>query len=695
MRKSYLFTACTLCLVLLFAAASMAVERPVKIQPGDELLPVLLTNPTGPRNPARDQEDDFWTFRFRVSTDGGENWSDLHGAGDTGMWEVDVMGDTVSVVIGWTTGMGTVVDLDNNIHFVAVLNGFNPDINPLARENGVYDVMVSPDGENSTFTPIVVEDELSNFVYADCGIDADGNLYAIWHRQVLDEEGAPVEGEIWAARTTEGEWGDGIPVVDELDIGDNYPHMTPTVGDYFYVLYQIPNAETGLYDQYIARVPASLEGDVIISEAVASSGSDVSYYVSDVNPIDQDVDAGFVYFCIRSEDLGGITVGNSDNMGESWTVETVAGAQRYPSIGLDKANAIPWLFSNFAVSAPHWNWIAHDDIGYNGGDWVGPDTLTEIAPGEVLYVHLGVWTSEGRFISGCNIWNYPTPTITPSRFITRYSDDGGDNWSDPLQTFSIWDDVIEGHYITGVNIVAGHNNYVFTALAGRYGVTDVIPPVCITVSVSSFMLDEPKVVEVEMTDGSGIDFEGDGAMFNWIKVAEGYDWVCVNQDSMDTDPLGSGTYWFHLPDSAADGDGNMQPLAPGDTVLFYADAYDNNGNYGAEHDGEYSNVWIVNESITEVPGDAEELPLNFELGSNYPNPFNNSTVIPFSLERAMDVRIAVYDLSGRLVATLFEGRAEAGHNEVAWMGEGATSGIYFYTFEAAGSRIINKMTLLR
>ncbi len=78
--------------------------------------------------PRRDQDDEFWTFRFKVSDDGGENWSDIHGTGDTGMWEINGR-DTTSVYSSISEDFGAVVDGDNNLHFIAVLNRFS-DYNP-------------------------------------------------------------------------------------------------------------------------------------------------------------------------------------------------------------------------------------------------------------------------------------------------------------------------------------------------------------------------------------------------------------------------------------------------------------------------------------------------------------------------------------------------------------------------------------
>lgn len=678
--------------ILLLASITMAAGVPLTKALDNEPVIANPKNLNNVHNPTRDQEDAYWTYRFRVSDDGGASWGDeIFNTGDTGMWEIDG-DDTMSVVIEWTIGMGVVADLDNNVHFIAVMNRFNPDYNPLDRVNGVYDASADVNGNNGSFALIAEQGDGAKFTYADGGVDANGNLFAIWEVRILDEEGSAISAEIWAARTTDGNWGEAMQIVTVLDPGDHYPHMTPTVGEFFYVIYQIPNAETELYDQYIARVPASFEGAVVISEAVAASGSDVSYYVSDVSPIDQDVDAGYVYFCIRSSEIpnpAGVIVGNSSNNGDDWTIETVAGNQRYPSVGLDRVNQMPYIFSNFGVTFPHYSWIAHDDLGYNGGDWLGPDTVSSLDE-ELLYVHMGAWTSEGRLVSGCNVWNW-TPVITPSRFITRYWDEDAEDWSDPVQSFSIWEDGIEGHYITGVNLVAGQNNHLFTCLAGRYGETDIVAPdIAEWINISSYMIGEDWIVDTYISDDQKVNYTD----INWTRYNPGNDdWdPAVHQafaesyDAEIRDPeTMSGVYYYQMPSDEMFG----EALAEGDSVWFWIYADDEvNAAEGPMY------LLIANVSAESVIG-SELQPTEFGLGQNYPNPFNDETIIPFTLGHATDVSLSIYDINGRLVENLYTGFATTGSHTIAWRGNNVSTGVYFYILEAAGNRYISKLTLLR
>ena len=89
--------------------------------------------------------------------------------------------------------------------------------------------------------------------------------------------------------------------------------------------------------------------------------------------------------------------------------------------------------------------------------------------------------------------------------------------------------------------------------------------------------------------------------------------------------------------------------------------------------------------------------MTFRLLSNYPNPFNPATWIPYQLAQASDVTISIYSVSGQLVRTLDLGHKEAGSHTskdkaVYWdgrneRGEDLASGVYFYVMRAGDFRV--------
>ena len=97
---------------------------------------------------------------------------------------------------------------------------------------------------------------------------------------------------------------------------------------------------------------------------------------------------------------------------------------------------------------------------------------------------------------------------------------------------------------------------------------------------------------------------------------------------------------------------------------------------------------------------ADALPGEFALHQNYPNPFNPSTTLSFDLPRAADIRVVVYDLLGREVVRLVEGREEAGYRQVVWngrdrRGRALPSGMYIVRMMAPGYSRSIKMLLLK
>ncbi|MBP7461731.1 MAG: T9SS type A sorting domain-containing protein, partial [Candidatus Delongbacteria bacterium] len=83
------------------------------------------------------------------------------------------------------------------------------------------------------------------------------------------------------------------------------------------------------------------------------------------------------------------------------------------------------------------------------------------------------------------------------------------------------------------------------------------------------------------------------------------------------------------------------------------------------------------------------------LQQNYPNPFNPSTTIRFSLPKADQVKLVIYDALGRKVETLRDEMMEAGQHEIVFTADNYPSGIYFYTLQAGSKTESKKMLLLK
>ncbi|MFB6342948.1 T9SS type A sorting domain-containing protein [Saccharicrinis sp. FJH62] len=81
------------------------------------------------------------------------------------------------------------------------------------------------------------------------------------------------------------------------------------------------------------------------------------------------------------------------------------------------------------------------------------------------------------------------------------------------------------------------------------------------------------------------------------------------------------------------------------------------------------------------------------LKQNYPNPFRESTTIPFQLENGNDVKIEVLDLSGKNIKTLTEAYYPAGDHKVIFKNDGLKSGIYFYRIRSGDRSESRLMTV--
>ncbi|NNE69777.1 MAG: T9SS type A sorting domain-containing protein, partial [Rhodothermales bacterium] len=92
---------------------------------------------------------------------------------------------------------------------------------------------------------------------------------------------------------------------------------------------------------------------------------------------------------------------------------------------------------------------------------------------------------------------------------------------------------------------------------------------------------------------------------------------------------------------------------------------------------------------------AEDLPIEFDLSPNYPNPFNPATTIEFAIPEAIDVRLEVFDVLGRRVQTLVNGQMDAGYHSVQFNAERLASGLYLYRIEAGTFSKVHTMVLMK
>jgi len=98
--------------------------------------------------------------------------------------------------------------------------------------------------------------------------------------------------------------------------------------------------------------------------------------------------------------------------------------------------------------------------------------------------------------------------------------------------------------------------------------------------------------------------------------------------------------------------------------------------------------------LTAVKNDSKPV-RNFELKQNFPNPFNPSTNISYTVPQRSHVSLKVYNITGKEIATLVNSEKEPGNYNINFNGSKLSSGIYFYEITAGSYSSVRKMILLK
>ena len=129
------------------------------------------------------------------------------------------------------------------------------------------------------------------------------------------------------------------------------------------------------------------------------------------------------------------------------------------------------------------------------------------------------------------------------------------------------------------------------------------------------------------------------------------------------------------------------------SVALILDAWGNNGVPYINIDGTVT----INEVLSSYE-DSNNMPDFFSLDRVYPNPFNPTTTISFSVpyRSTEPLSINVFDMSGKLITTLVDGEIfDGGRHKVNWKAKTMATGIYFIEFEAGPARQVKKATLIK
>jgi hypothetical protein len=98
---------------------------------------------------------------------------------------------------------------------------------------------------------------------------------------------------------------------------------------------------------------------------------------------------------------------------------------------------------------------------------------------------------------------------------------------------------------------------------------------------------------------------------------------------------------------------------------------------------------------SQVRPPSQHIEAGFQLGENYPNPFNSTTFFEYTLPKESRVTVQIFDVCGRLVETLFTGFQGQGQYRLMWHAFAEPSGLYFYQVQAQGIVLRKKCLLIK
>jgi len=115
----------------------------------------------------------------------------------------------------------------------------------------------------------------------------------------------------------------------------------------------------------------------------------------------------------------------------------------------------------------------------------------------------------------------------------------------------------------------------------------------------------------------------------------------------------------------------------------------------------WNNITFIRKLIvTDIESKQSKISKHYTLSQNYPNPFNPSTTIKYQIpanvkSETANVKLIIFDVLGRQVASLLDENQKPGNYEVTWDAFGFSSGVYFYKFKAGNFVETKKMMLLK
>jgi photosystem II stability/assembly factor-like uncharacterized protein len=357
----------------------------------------------------------------------------------------------------------------------------------------------------------------------------------------------------------------------------------------------------------------------------------------------------------RSTDLGynwylsNIGINNTNISALGSDEKTVLAARLWGGLSYSTDSGESWQKADSGLGSETFSYLAVDGATFLGStgtiqylsknegvQWVQLQGLTNPGPGAVSGSKLFVATRDGFF----------------------FSSDFGSSWKKTSESFAVYDTryPINAHYVYSL---AANNVSIFAAtMDGLFASSNN--------GISWALLTNKVLVRL---------------------VASGSELFAINTDAQIVHSTDKGASWSFIT-SVRTGEAGLDYR-----IGTYSLAVDSNWIYVGTTGGGVCRTPRPRLSITDAP--ASPIVVNrFSLYPNYPNPFNPSTTISYSLPKTAIVSLCLFNTLGQVIATLVNERKDAGFYQITWNAN-VPSGIYFYRLQAAEFVETKKVVLLK
>ena len=282
--------------------------------------------------------------------------------------------------------------------------------------------------------------------------------------------------------------------------------------------------------------------------------------------------------------------------------------------------------------------------------------------------------------------------VDSDTYVIAYKDSGKDAWLTTLNVSS------DGSTITKVDEIEHDTNN-----CGEFSLAKLDSDTFVlaysreknTGIVKTFTVSTEGTLPVELTSFELLETRNEGITLQWITESE------INNLGFNLDRKTPITDWSQIASyvthSELQGQGSVSHQT---TYTFTDNTVQENESYDyrlsdVDYDGnvEYHSLQLMGVSSTNIPE-------QFILYPNYPNPFNPVTTIRYDLPDAAHVTLTIYDLMGSEVIKLLDGPKTSGSRSIQWnardeQGRAVSAGLYLYTIQTGDYKKINKMVLLK